>query len=214
MSKVDLEFLGTSKRQAEIEKFLNEFQAEDRSQCQKVMRNKMTCYRCKGESGFQKEECMFITTPEKTKNQVSYQETKKLKLDPKPDTTAFTDSMEKNEPIGDEGPSSLPLEPVVAASVNSYISKKKPEKNNNNVSHDNFADNEDDNDENNSEIFVHQNKHNHHYDDDNETEPHEYVSETEYKYDKVLGLTLPVYMLETSDYEKEFDDIYTASLSS
>lgn len=39
----------------------------------------------------------------------------------------------------------------------------------------------------------------------NEAEPYDYVAETRPVYDKVLGLTLPAYMLTKSPHEIEFD---------
>ena len=40
-----------------------------------------------------------------------------------------------------------------------------------------------------------------------ETEPYEYVEETKPVFDKILGFTLPAYMLTTSEHEEEFDKI-------
>ena len=43
-------------------------------------------------------------------------------------------------------------------------------------------------------------------DEVDEAEPYDYVAETRPIYDKVLGITLPAYMLLRSPQEKEFDE--------
>ncbi|KAK2580489.1 hypothetical protein KPH14_006227 [Odynerus spinipes] len=44
-----------------------------------------------------------------------------------------------------------------------------------------------------------------------EVEPYEYVAETKPVYDKILGLTLPAFMVTKSEHEEEFDDIVATS---
>ncbi|XP_033217568.1 protein starmaker [Belonocnema kinseyi] len=221
ISKVDLEFLSTSKRKAEIEKFLKEFQAEDRTKCQKVMKDKMTCYRCRDETGVQKEECMFITAPaNKTKNRVSYRESKKFKLDLKPKVAATSEILKrKRQATKVKENSSIPLEPAFSASEDSYTRTKETKNKNPEKDEDDDVDeNDDQNGENYGENNDYRDQNDHkdtkYKDGHMEVKPHEYVAETKYKYDKVLGLTLPAYMLETSEFEKEFDEIYTGGRSS
>ena len=183
------------------------------------MRDLMTCYQCQDGTGIQKEECMFLAAPEKNKNRLSYRESKEFKLDPKPEVAASSDILKKKKKVSKiKGNPIIPLEPTASASEDSYTRKKEPKKKNDEKDEDEDFDENDDQEgenygENNDYKDANDHKDQKYKDGLKEAEPYEYVAETKYKYDKVLGLTLPAYMLETSEFEKEFDDIYTGRSS-
>ncbi|XP_017892675.1 uncharacterized protein LOC108632535 [Ceratina calcarata] len=159
--KIDESFYDAFKKKEEIKKILQEFQKEDRSNCKKIMRDKMTCYECADEKGFKKEECAFVAAEEPAEDKIDYREVKEYKGESSkkvPRHAIFED---------------FPIEPEAAASDVAYVKKEKP----------------------NSE-------------ETREVEPYEYVEETRPVFDKVLGFTLPAYMLSTSEYEEEFDKVF------
>lgn len=115
---VDTAYLDTVKKKAQIEEFMQNFQKQDRSKCKKIMRDKMTCYQCVDEDGFQKEECVFITGRESgDKDQLAFREIKEFQVDP----TAHTSQTVSNARTTDS------LEPSVSASGNSYVKLEKPD---------------------------------------------------------------------------------------
>ncbi|XP_053994492.1 transcriptional regulator ATRX [Hylaeus volcanicus] len=161
--KIDADFYEAFKKKAEIQKVLQEFQKEDRSNCKKLMRNKMTCYQCTDEKGFQKEECAFIAADEAAEDKAESTESK--------DVQEPTKKMSRSTII-ERRVGNVPLDSDASASENIH-EKKKP------------AIQEEE------EL--------------KEVEPYEYVAETKPVFDKILGITLPAFMLSTSEDEKEFD---------
>ncbi|XP_060831290.1 serine/arginine repetitive matrix protein 1-like isoform X1 [Bombus pascuorum] len=171
LKKSDAGFYDAFKKKAEIQKVLQEFQKEDRSNCKKLMRDKMTCYQCIDEKGFQKEECAFVTSEEPSVDKSDYREEKEYHVEP---TKKVPRSITVQHPLHD-----FPIEPEAAASEGAYIKREQ-------------ADKEKDSGE------VERSK---------EVEPYEFAAETKPLFDKVLGFTLPAYMLSTSEHEEEFDKI-------
>ncbi|XP_076240153.1 uncharacterized protein LOC143182797 [Calliopsis andreniformis] len=166
--KSDGDFYDAFKKKAEIQKFLQDFRKEDRSNCKKLMRDKMTCYQCVDEKGFRKEECAFVTSePEEgkasEKEEVEVEPTKKV-----PRAAIFVDE--------------LLLEPEASASekVDEQVEKSAIK-----------------------DLGSTQ--------EAKEAEPYEYVAETRPVFDKVLGFTLPAFMLSTSEHEREFDRVMASS---
>lgn len=176
--KVDTGYLDTVKKKAEIEEFMQNFQKEDRSKCKKIMRDKMTCYQCVDDTGFQKEECAFVTGDEPDKEQLVFHETKEFQVD------AVTPRATRDfkPPGAKRAKAAESLEPSVSASGNTYVRLEKP-----------------DND--------YPDEASHTAEETKGAEPYDYTSETRAKYDKVLRLTLPAYMFSTSEHEAAFDEI-------
>lgn len=110
-------YLNTAKKKAEIEEFLQNFGKEDRSRCKKITRDKMTCYRCADEDGFQKEECVFMTGQEPEKAQLALHEVKRLQID------SAAPSVRRFSLANPTDPS----EPSMSASGNSYVRMEKPD---------------------------------------------------------------------------------------
>ncbi|OAD59385.1 hypothetical protein WN48_09125, partial [Eufriesea mexicana] len=167
--KIDAEFYDSFKKKTEIQKVLQDFQKEDRSKCKKLMRDKMTCYQCTDEKGFEKEECAFVTADEPAEDKIDYRESKEYHVEPtkKVPRSIVMDRLDD-----------FPVEPEVAASERVYVKREQP----------NSEDTKD-------------------AEASKEAEPYEYVEETKPVFDKVLGFTLPAYMLSTSEHEEEFDKI-------
>lgn len=176
LEAVDSGYLQTAKKKAEIEGFLQNFQKEDHSKCKKIMRDKMTCYQCVDDEGFQKEECVFVTGQEPDK--LTFHEIKEFQMDPASSFVSSTKTKRADPPP--------PLEPVVAASKNSYVRLEKPDNN--------YPDEASDTAEETKSV-----------------EPYDYTSETQARYNKVLGMTLPAYMFTTSEHEAAFDELAASS---
>lgn len=171
------EYLNTAKKKAEIEGFLQKFQKKDRSKCKKVMRDKMTCYQCVDDEGFQKEECVFVTGREPDKEQLAFHEIKEFQVDPASSVVSSTKTKAENPPL---------IEPIMSGSKNSYVRLEKP-----------------DND--------YPDEASHTTEETKGVEPYDYTSETQSTYNKVLGMTLPAYMLTTSEHEEAFDEVVASS---
>lgn len=180
----DAGYLHTAKKKAEIEGFLQNFQKKDRSKCKKIMRDKMTCYQCVDEEGFQKEECVFVTGQEPNKDRLAFHEIKEFQIDP---ASSHTRERKLRNSKTETEVDDLPLEPHMSASKNSYVRLEKPDN--------------DYPDEASS----------HTAEETKEAEPYDYTSETRSRYDKVLGLTLPAYMFTTSEHEAAFDEVVASS---
>ncbi|XP_076618916.1 uncharacterized protein LOC143340623 [Colletes latitarsis] len=170
--KVEADFYDAFKKKAEIQKVLQEFQKEDRSNCKKLMRDKMTCYQCVDEKGFHKEECAFVTADEPGEDKAEYAESKEVQVEPVKKSRSML--IEKRM-------DNVPLDADASASENVYSKRELPGTKNSEE------------------------------DEAKEAEAYEYVAETRPVFDKVLGLTLPAYMLSTSDHEEEFDRIVSSS---
>ncbi|XP_011685770.1 PREDICTED: uncharacterized protein LOC105448725 [Wasmannia auropunctata] len=183
---VDVGYLDTVKKKAEIEEFMQKFRKEDRSKCKKIMRDKMTCYQCVDEEGFQKEECAFVTGHEPDKEQLVFHETKEFQVDTAP--PRVRDIKPSTSSTSTKAADSV--EPSASASKNSYVRLEKPDND--------YPDEA----SSSSHTAAEETK---------EAEPYDYTSETRPKYDKVLRLTLPAYMFTTSEHEAAFDELVAAA---
>nr|XP_031825749.1 cylicin-1 [Nomia melanderi] len=157
-------FYEAYKKKEEIQKFLQDFQKEDRSKCKKMMKDKMTCYECVDDKGFRQEECAFTTADdaaaEKTERKESEEDEEPSKKIPR------SPIIEKRMDVS--------LDSLASAVEDVEVRREKP-------------------DENRSE------------EETKGVDAYAYVAETRPVFDKVLGFTLPAYMLDTTEYEREFD---------
>lgn len=119
--QADLGYLDTSKKKAEIEEFMQNFRKKDRSKCRKTMRDKMTCYQCVDEKGFQKEECVFVTGQEP--DQLAFREVKEFQIDP----ASHPRGLKRSSSTKTRARAVDPLEPSASASKNSYVKLEKPD---------------------------------------------------------------------------------------
>lgn len=74
----------------DVEKVLEEFAKKDRSTCKKAVRNGMTCYLCVNKDGTQHEECMYVTGKQPQSSHIAYHEVEKIKNKENPASAAST----------------------------------------------------------------------------------------------------------------------------
>lgn len=76
------DYFDDTENKKDLEKVLGEFTQKDRSDCKKVMRDKMTCYQCIDKKGMQHEECMFVAASEPKSKHLAYHEVKEFRINP------------------------------------------------------------------------------------------------------------------------------------
>jgi len=69
---------GTADHESPVNKMLGDFRAKDRSNCEKSLKDKMTCYKCKDGAGAVTEECIYVADGGPKRRQQSYSERKKF----------------------------------------------------------------------------------------------------------------------------------------
>ncbi|CAG9763325.1 unnamed protein product [Ceutorhynchus assimilis] len=72
----------TEQKQQDVEEVLAEFAKKDRSNCKKAVKNGMTCFLCVDKNKVQHEECMYIAESKPKPTHIAYHEVQRLK-DPK-----------------------------------------------------------------------------------------------------------------------------------
>ncbi|XP_069698080.1 uncharacterized protein [Periplaneta americana] len=77
------EFFTDNEQKKDLEKVLGEFTQKDRSSCKKVVKDKMTCYKCVDSKGMQHEECMFVAASEPKSSHLAYHEVKEYSILPR-----------------------------------------------------------------------------------------------------------------------------------
>lgn len=76
------DYFTDNEQKKDLEKVLGEFTQKDRSACKKVVKDKMTCYKCVDSKGMQHEECMFVAASEPKSSHLAYHEVKEYRLVP------------------------------------------------------------------------------------------------------------------------------------
>lgn len=76
------EYFTGNDHKKDLDAVLGEFTQKDRSQCKKVVKDKMTCYQCVDKNGMQQEECMFVAASEPKSKHLAYHELKQFRLAP------------------------------------------------------------------------------------------------------------------------------------
>ncbi|XP_046753899.1 uncharacterized protein LOC124416661 isoform X2 [Diprion similis] len=195
-SNVDVQFFSTKDKKKEIAKVLSDFQQEDRSKCKKVIRDKLTCYQCTDDDGMQKEECIFVAEQEPAKDRVAYHEVKEYQLDPAasvnlPEEYRVTKSSRNGAPLAPKKRKTRKTRPVQYLYLDDADSSA--------------TENEEQQSDPRGEVFedpveVRENE-------EEKTVPYDIDEETKPVFDKALGMTLPRYMLTTSEHEAEFDEV-------
>ncbi|XP_015833592.1 uncharacterized protein LOC103312367 isoform X1 [Tribolium castaneum] len=202
----------------DVEEVLAEFSKKDRSACKKAEKNGMTCYLCVDKKGIQHEECMYVSESKPQASHVAYHEVKQIKspngetkeLEQVPAATEIKRKHFFKKVVTTPTPFSME-----AAASNEYETKikynpSKKRKSAKKVKEPVQAASDDDPEklpEDDPEKLP---------EDENEPEtPAEFVvgdeegaysAETKPVYSKVLGVKLPKYMIEKSEFEKEFDE--------
>ncbi|CAH2259341.1 jg10050 [Pararge aegeria aegeria] len=75
-------FYTDSEQKKDVEHVLAEFKKKDRSACNKVRKNGMTCYQCLDKNGLKNEECMFVSESAPKESHLAYQEHKEFTSKP------------------------------------------------------------------------------------------------------------------------------------
>ncbi|KAF7269748.1 hypothetical protein GWI33_017266 [Rhynchophorus ferrugineus] len=105
------------KKEQDVEEVLAEFAKKDRSNCKKAEKSGMTCFLCVDHNKIQHEECMYIAESKPKATHVAYHEVQRLK-DPKKESSDEESEESKVEPLTEK-----PVDAVVPSA--SETSKKK-----------------------------------------------------------------------------------------
>ncbi|PSN38870.1 hypothetical protein C0J52_25722 [Blattella germanica] len=93
------DYFTDTEQKKDLEKVLGEFTQKDRTSCKKVMKDKMTCYKCIDSKGMQHEECMFVAASEPKSSHLAYHEVKEFRLVPTPAEADGTGSASSSLPV-------------------------------------------------------------------------------------------------------------------
>ena len=100
------EYFTDNEQKKDLEKVLGEFTQKDRSACKKVLKDKMTCYKCVDSKGMQHEECMFVAASEPKSSHLAYHEVKEYRLVPQPGVPDGKGSASSSLPLASDSVSS------------------------------------------------------------------------------------------------------------
>ncbi|XP_047988469.1 uncharacterized protein LOC125228065 isoform X2 [Leguminivora glycinivorella] len=84
------EFYTDNEPKKDVEHVLAEFKKKDRSSCNQVNKNGMTCFQCVDKNGLKNEECMFVSESAPKKSHLAYQELKEFQSQPPAPPVAAT----------------------------------------------------------------------------------------------------------------------------
>ncbi|KAJ8982870.1 hypothetical protein NQ317_006420 [Molorchus minor] len=183
-----------------VESVLAEFSKKDRSNCKKAEKKGMTCYLCVDKNNIQHEECMYVQESRPQSSHVAYHQVKAVKDKPEDATP------QHSQPIPAESkrkhffkkvttPSPAAVEAAASEQVGVFVKLKPDPK----AAEKDFDDESDGiTDKNDPTIKT----------PEVVGGPEEGVhsEETRPVFSKALGVKLPKYMLEKSEFEKEFDE--------
>ncbi|CAH0547816.1 unnamed protein product [Brassicogethes aeneus] len=168
----------------DVEDVLAEFSKKDRSKCKKAEKKGMTCYLCKDENNISHEECMYVSEPQNSHK--AYHEVQKLN---KPEEIEDGEESESRKSVKTT-PAPVTKATIKRKRVFKKATTQKP-------TLEAAA----------SEKFGSYVKYN--PKKDKQLEKKEEIKEgleTQRVYSKVMGLNLPRYMVEKTEYEKDFDE--------
>lgn len=169
----------------------------------------MTCYLCVDQNKIQHEECMYVSESRPKSTHIAYHEEKKIKK-PEEVNPVVEESKRKNlfKKVSTT-PTPLTLETAASEEIDSYIKyspkkvapkktkkNKKPKDTKSSASQydtERIDESQEPTLKTPQEFVV-------------EDEGGAYSAETKPVYSKVLGVKLPKYMIEKSEFEKEFDE--------
>lgn len=219
------EYFTAEESKKDVESVLEEFSKKDRSKCKKITKDKMTCYLCTDEKGVQHEECMFVSESQPKSSHLAYHEVKEFTSEPK--------SSENKQEITKVRPTTLPRvrghkkeeiqqSPVETTITETHIDPNKKvriarRKTNINKQYletqthapiqKREVDNKEVKNERTDEGFEGEIK-----EVKIENGDGAYASELVPVYSKKLGTTLPAYMLQISESEREFDEVVAGGI--
>ncbi|RZC32387.1 microtubule-associated protein futsch-like [Asbolus verrucosus] len=197
----------------DVEEVLAEFSRKDRSACKKAEKNGMTCYLCVDKKGIQHEECMYVSESKPQASHVAYHEVQQLKSpDEKKPVEQAPAATEVKEQFNKGASTSAPFTMEAAASqeIETKVRYKPTKNRRRNVKKATSS--------NKEPVRAATNYNAEKLSEDEEPRPKapaEFVvgdeegafsAETKPVYSKTLGVKLPRYMIEKSEFEKEFDE--------
>ncbi|XP_056648686.1 uncharacterized protein LOC130453107 [Diorhabda sublineata] len=184
-----------------VEEVLAEFTKKDRSNCKKSEKNGMTCFLCVDKNKLQHEECMYVQESRPQSTHVAYHQLKgikKIENDGQPNESQnkpILTEAEKNQLLKKEtGPESL------QTSASEGVEKKVPYKVKKNIYKKKRSAKKGKKKAAEAEPTI---KTPAEFDVGNEEGA--FSAETKPAFSKLHGVQLPKYMVEKSEYEKEFD---------
>ncbi|XP_044745794.1 uncharacterized protein LOC123307511 [Coccinella septempunctata] len=195
-----LDYAGTNKK--EVEDVLADFKKKDRSQCKQVKKNGMTCFLCIDENKVKNEECMFISESRPRGTYAKYTKTDEVgdssEIKPVLKKIAITRTKRSGRKDNEINVAdSSKIERVVAApETNQKVPEDAELKASASAQDAQRIEEKDDE----PKLETPQ-------EFDTTDEGGAYSAETKPVYSKTLGMTLPKYMLDKSEFEKEFDAI-------
>ncbi|KAF5281022.1 hypothetical protein FQA39_LY05227 [Lamprigera yunnana] len=170
-------FDATGKR--DVERVLEEFSKKDRSNCKQVKKNQMTCYLCIDKKGIQNEECMYVSESQPQSSLIAYHQLERVDGKSSPKASEAESRIESVKvPLHEK---KKKLKKVTDSDA--YSSNKKAVKSKRTTNQE--ADPVPEFDINDKGGL--------------------YTSETKPVFVESLGLSLPKYMVEKSEYERDFD---------
>lgn len=174
---------GDEKAGDDVHKVLAEFGKKDRSKCKQVVKNGLTCYLCLDKKGVQHEECMFVSQSRPKNEHSAYHKLERLKL-PRHNSENGSESMVQ------------PVKVPPSTSTTSTTEKSSPTtkrvESTSNRSRRNASELDKEVAESESKIDV------------RDTSGY-FSEETKPVFSKDLGATLPRYMVEKSEFERDYD---------
>ncbi|KAL1516522.1 hypothetical protein ABEB36_000429 [Hypothenemus hampei] len=220
----------SEQNQQDVEDVLAEFAKKDRSNCKKAEKNGMTCFLCVDQNKVQHEECMYVAESKPKPTHVAYHEVQRLK-DPKAEHTPIVHEEESRkveivQPVLTPESSEIskkkkffkkvPSEVAAAASdvyktVVPYVKEKKSYVKET-IKDSNAAASAPDSERLEDESTKNQQQQKPEGEEPEtpkeievDDEEGAYTHETEPIYSKQYGTVLPKYMVEKTEYEKDFD---------
>ncbi|XP_022114418.2 uncharacterized protein LOC110992771 isoform X1 [Pieris rapae] len=207
-------FYSDNEPKKDVEHVLAEFKKKDRSACNKVQKNGMTCFQCLDKAGLKHEECMFVSESAPKQSHLAYQEVKEFTS--KPATLEQGNEGSESQTITTSTP------PLQKSAISKQLNKQKRKK----ATHASLASSASNpvaatapkqrsakvKRSENSEV----NEENPVADEPNIAPPEEFAgadskgafwAETDPRYSADLGVSLPEYMLPRSEHEASFDEL-------
>uniref|UniRef100_A0A1Y1KED6 Uncharacterized protein n=1 Tax=Photinus pyralis TaxID=7054 RepID=A0A1Y1KED6_PHOPY len=200
----------TGKR--DVERVLEEFSKKDRSNCEQVKKKGMTCYLCVDKKGIKHEECMYISESRPHSSLVAYHEKETVKDVDEPESESETrrklavhpkkvhetDARNKREKKRKPEP-----KPDIATEDGPKKDKRKRQEPT--TGFDLISNSGPYSTEKKKQKKTKQREPDPKPEFDVNDEGGLYSAETKPVYVKALGLSLPKYMVEKTDYERDFD---------
>lgn len=219
------EYFSAEESKKDVDSVLAEFAKKDRSNCKKIAKDKMTCYICTDDKGVNHEECMFVSESQPKSSHLAYHEVKEFSTDPKksetnpevvkvnPDanTSASSKRRKYQKEVETTSEEKQPEATNVASIKTPRIARRRTNISKDLVEPEKVIQKRETKSDETTKKGVKEQRTDEGFDEvkDVQTENSDgaYASELVPKYSKKLGTTLPAYMLEISEHEKEFDEI-------